>query len=162
MKLESLPSYSYSQPQMFTNTFLVLTLALFARAQSSTPLCTSGECYTSPANATSSGCQVWAGGVTAWDTCSFEGAVTCTTCLSCVENGSAAAGGCYTSPAQAVGAGCSSWAGGVDVWQTCGFDGAVCLPFPPPSEADATVADYLQQLFVDEDEILTAWTLIEL
>ncbi|KAJ6481873.1 hypothetical protein C8R45DRAFT_932615 [Mycena sanguinolenta] len=86
-------------------------------------LCTTGSCWTSPANATDHGCQTWAGGVDAWTTCGFDGAVTCSACLSCTTN--ATAGGCYASVDQAEGTGCTTWAGGVDVWATCGFDGAI-------------------------------------
>ncbi|CAK5283887.1 unnamed protein product [Mycena citricolor] len=99
----------------FSAAVIALTLAGVATAQ----VCSSGSCWTSPSNATDHGCQTWAGGVDAWATCGFEGAVTCTTCLPCNTEH------CYTSPSQATGAGCTAWAGGVDVWQTCGFDGAI-------------------------------------
>ncbi|KAJ7076711.1 hypothetical protein C8R44DRAFT_993012 [Mycena epipterygia] len=98
----------------FTSTLAALTLVAGANA-----LCTDGSCWTSPANATDNGCLVWAGGVDAWATCGFEGAVTCTTCDTCQ------AGQCYTSPTAATGSGCAVWAGGVDVWAACGFEGAI-------------------------------------
>ncbi|KAJ7437085.1 hypothetical protein B0H11DRAFT_633038 [Mycena galericulata] len=102
--------------------FTFASLALFAGANAQT-VCASGQCYVSPSNATALGCEVWAGGVDAWATCGFEGAVTCTSCFPCVTDGKA--GGCYTSPNQATGAGCIQWAGGVGADATCGFDGAI-------------------------------------
>ncbi|KAJ6585335.1 hypothetical protein B0H19DRAFT_1109256 [Mycena capillaripes] len=105
----------------FTLTLASSSLALLAGVNAQT--CTSGSCWTSPANATDHGCNTWAGGVDAWSTCGFEGAVTCTTCLPCSTD--ATAGGCYASPNQATGAGCTTWNGGVDAWATCGFEGAV-------------------------------------
>ncbi|KAJ7747994.1 ribonuclease H-like domain-containing protein [Mycena olivaceomarginata] len=114
--------------------------ARFARAlrwrhrprQTGTPpvLCTTGSCWTSPDNATDHGCtNQWAGGVDAWATCGFEGAIICNACLACSTNATAAGPGCYTSPTQAEGTGCVSWAGGVDAWNTCGFEGAAAHVF---------------------------------
>ncbi|KAJ7771115.1 hypothetical protein DFH07DRAFT_241848 [Mycena maculata] len=103
---------------MFGRVFALVSLALFVGANAQS-LCTSGTCYNSPANATDLGCEFWDGGVNAWATCGFEGAVTCTTCFAC------SVGGCYASPDQATSAGCAAWAGGVDAWTTCGFEGAV-------------------------------------
>ncbi|KAJ7160051.1 hypothetical protein C8R46DRAFT_1223553 [Mycena filopes] len=110
----------------FTLTSASLALVAVANALPSTLipradplLCSAGSCWDSPANATDHGCAQWAGGVDAWATCGFTGAVTCTTCSPCVQ------GGCYTSPNQADGTGCTQWDGGVDAWATCGFTGAI-------------------------------------
>lgn len=59
---------------MFRLAFTLASLALFGVADAQNR-CASGECYVSPANATDSGCDVWDGGVDAWATCGFEGAV---------------------------------------------------------------------------------------
>ncbi|KAF8214917.1 hypothetical protein K438DRAFT_1954922 [Mycena galopus ATCC 62051] len=105
-------------------TLALASLALFAGASAQLGLpCIEGGCWNSPANATDHGCATFDGGVDAWATCGFTGAVTCTTCLPCSTN--ATAGGCYASPDQAEGTGCTTWAGGVDVWATCGFEGAI-------------------------------------
>ncbi|KAJ7256781.1 hypothetical protein B0H12DRAFT_1111673 [Mycena haematopus] len=104
--------------------------------------CTAGSCWNSPANATAHGCQTWDGGVNAWATCGFVGAVTCTTCLPCATNTTA----CYTSPTEAEAAGCSTWAGGVDVWATCGFDGAVRCLFVLLCSHFNVYIDYLHNL----------------
>ncbi|KAJ7367317.1 hypothetical protein DFH08DRAFT_837130 [Mycena albidolilacea] len=114
----------------FTTTLASLALFVGAtvHAQTGTTpvICTTGSCWTSPDNATDHGCtNQWAGGVDAWATCGFEGAIICNACLACSTNATAARPGCYTSPTQAEGTGCVSWAGGVDAWNTCGFEGAI-------------------------------------
>ncbi|KAJ7694622.1 hypothetical protein B0H17DRAFT_1199145 [Mycena rosella] len=109
--------------QMFGLTFTLATLALFTDANAAptdTPLlCVPGGCWNSPANATDNGCQFFDGGVDAWATCGFTGAVICTTCLSCSTTA------CYTSPTQATGSGCKAWEDGVDATAICSFDGAI-------------------------------------
>jgi hypothetical protein len=56
---------------MFRLALITLTLLSGANALE----CTAGSCWNTPANATANGCEFWDGGVDAWATCGFEGAV---------------------------------------------------------------------------------------
>ncbi|KAJ7117966.1 hypothetical protein C8R43DRAFT_1112641 [Mycena crocata] len=93
-----------------TSTFgFLASVSALAVVAAADVICEPGSCWSGgPANATSFGCDIWEGGVGAWETCGFEGA-----------------DGCFTSPNQATGSGCTQWEGGVDAWDICGFQGAV-------------------------------------
>ncbi|KAE9407027.1 hypothetical protein BT96DRAFT_914916 [Gymnopus androsaceus JB14] len=107
----------------FTYALLSLALVTFANAQAATngsTTCAVNTCWENgPDNATDHGCAVWAGGVGAWATCGYVGAILCDSCEACTV------GGCYTDPTTAIGTGCTDYEGGVNATAICGFDGAI-------------------------------------
>ncbi|KAJ7267264.1 hypothetical protein C8J57DRAFT_1327138 [Mycena rebaudengoi] len=61
--------------QMLRLTCVVALVAFFVGATAQQAVCASGACYDSPSNANNNGCDLFDGGVDAWEKCGVQGAV---------------------------------------------------------------------------------------